>query len=114
MAAMTTALIQRSDERNARVWEVTGHTVQKPKLMLQKRVEPKGNQSVAEDEVMVLFGAADSTGVILPTKTAISAKIRRSTNAVVADTDAAIALFREFVASDEFAAVMNSQRYIEA
>lgn len=114
MPTLATTLTEYSDEANSRIYTVSGHTVAKPKLVLQKRKvgTPGGASSV--DDIQVVFGAADANGVILPGRVAFAVSVRRPVEAAAADTDAALAVFRDIVASDEFAAMVNTQNYLKA
>lgn len=105
MAAMTTVLTVFSQG----TYTTSGHTVQKPKLVLQKRRVPTGNQVVAEDVITVLHGAEDSNGVILDSKVAFSASVRRHKDAIAADVAAALVIFRDIVAGDEFGNTVDTQ-----
>lgn len=112
MAAMTTALTEFSDNGNSRTYTSTGHVASKPKLVLQRRRVPSGNQTVLEDTVTVLHGAEDSNGDVLESKVSFSVTIRRPLSAIGADVDAALAVFRDIVAGDEFGNTIDTQEYL--
>lgn len=112
MAAMTTALTEFSDKENQRTYTYTGHTVQDPRLVLQRRKVPVGSQVVAEDVVTVLSGTEDADGAILPQRVTFSATIRRPINGAAADVTSALAIFRDIVAGDEFTSVVTGQNYL--
>lgn len=113
MAAMTTALTVFSDKENARTYTYTGHSVQKPKKVLQRRKEPGVNQEIIEDQVTVYNGAEDSSGGYLDPRITFTVTIRRSKNAIAADVSAALATFRDIVAGDEFTAVTTGSAYLK-
>lgn len=113
MAAMTTTLVQFSDKENSRLWTAPSHTAQKPKYVKQRRRLANGNQTVLEDWVTVSFGAEDSDGTVLDTPSMIEIHYRRDKRAIAADNTAVLTLAREFLASDEAAAVFTGQLYIE-
>lgn len=114
MPALAIPLVEYSDESNSRTYTTTGHTVAKPRMVLQKRKigSPGGASSV--DNIQVVYGASDAVGAVLPSRIAFEVVIRRPVEAIAADTDAALATFRGIVGSDEFAAVVTTQNYIKA
>jgi hypothetical protein len=114
MAAMTTALTEFSDNGDSRTYTYTGHTVLSPKIVIQKRRVPSGNQTVAEDSVNVLVATKDVANVVLPQKVSFSVTVRRPINGTAADVTAALATFRDVIAGDEFAATVNSQGWLKA
>lgn len=114
MPALATSLTEYSDESNSRTYTVSGHTVAKPKLVLQKRKVGTPGAASSVDDLQVIFGAADASGAILPGRIAFTISVRRPVEAVSADTAAALAVVRDIVASDEFAAMVNTQNYIKA
>lgn len=112
MAAMLTSLTEFSDNGNSRTSTTTGHVATKPKLVIQKRKVPTGNQTVLEDDVNVVHGAEDSDGVVLPQKVSFHVVCRRSVNAISTDVDAALAVFRDVVAGDEFGNMVSTQEWL--
>lgn len=113
MAAMTTVLTEFSTLGDSRTYTAPSHVVTKPVLVLQKRKVPVGNQVVAEDVITHLQGTVDSAGATLPQKVSFSCTVRRPVDGIAADVTAALALFREIIASDEFTAVVNTQNYVK-
>lgn len=112
MAAMTTVLTEFSDQENSRVWTEAGHSASKQKKTLQRRKVPTGNQTVLEDQVMVLHTAEDSGGEILPSNISFAVTIRRPMSATTAGVNAALATFRDIIAGDEFGDVVSEQKYL--
>lgn len=114
MAAMTTTLTEFSDKENSRTYVVDGasHTASKPRMILQQRKVPGANQSIIEDEVSVLYGTTDADSNILDSRVLISAKVRRPKEGDAADMTAALAVFRDVVAGDEFTAVTTGSYYL--
>lgn len=112
MAAMTTALTEFSDKENERTYIYTGHTVQKPKMVLQRRKVPVGNQIIAEDTVTVLSGCEDADGVVLGSRVLFTMTCRRPSTAIAADVSAALVVARDIFASDEWTAVTTGQNYL--
>lgn len=109
MAAMSTALTEFSRQGNSSTFTVTGHTAVKPKLVLQKRRVPVGADGVAEDEITVLYGTEDADSALLKSRVMFSAKVRRPVNGAAADVTAALAVFRDVVAGDEFGNTVDTQ-----
>lgn len=115
MAAMSTALTQFATNGDSRTWTTSGHTVSKPKLVIQKRRVPAGNQTVQETNISVVQAALAPDGTVLPSKVTFAATIRypidiKSGETTVADT---LAIFRDMVAGDEFAATVTSQNFLK-
>lgn len=113
MASFATVISEFSDSENRRTYAVTGHTVQKPKLVVQKRSVPKTTTSVGESQLMVVYGTLDATGVPIASKVVFQASVRYPANGLSADISAALAVFRDLVASDEFTNLVNSQGYVK-
>lgn len=112
MAAMTTALELFQSNGNSTTYLVSNaHTVQRPRLVIQRRRVPTGNQVVSESQVSVVYGTIDSDGLPIPQKVTFTAIIKQPINIKSGETDvaAALALFREFVASDEMSDVVTKQ-----
>lgn len=112
MAAMTTALTEFADNGNSRTYTTTGHTAQEPELVLQKRRVPSTNQTVLEDTITVLHSTEDSDGVILPQKVSFSVTVKRPIAGIAADVTAALAIFRDIVAGDEFTNTVDTQEFL--
>jgi len=106
VAAMTTVLEARSPGAE---YTAPSHTISKPVLVLQSRKTPSANGVIAEDVVSVLHGTVDSNGDALPQKVLFSATVRRPYTGATADRDAALTLFREIVASDNFTDIVTGQ-----
>jgi len=112
MAAMTTALTEFSDKENSRTYTYAGHTVVKPHLVLQKRKVPAINQVMVEDIVTVLSGTEDAAGDDLDNRITMTATVRRPKDAIAADVDAALVIFRDVIAGDEFGNTVDTQEYL--
>lgn len=112
MADMTTTLYDYSDNGNSRNFRLSGHTVQKPQLVLQRRKAPTGEQTIAEDEVTVYYGTENSDGDLLSGRIMLSVKLRRPIDGIAADLDAAVVVLRDFVASDQLEGCLDSQSWL--
>lgn len=113
MASFTTTISEFSDQENRRTYSVSGHTVQKPTLVIQKRKVPANSEGVATSNLQVVYGTTDSDSVPLSSKVVFSADVRYPANGTSTDVDAALVVFRDFVASDEFTALVNAQTYVQ-
>lgn len=113
MPVMATNVTEYSDELNSRTYTITGHTVAKPKLLLQKRKVGSIGGASCTDTIDVVFGTQDAAGTILPGRITFGITIRRPVEAIAADVTAALAVLKDVVGSDEFANVVNTQNYLK-
>lgn len=113
MASFTTSITEFSDKENNRTYMVSGHTVQAPRLLIQKRRVPTTLKGVAETHLMVVYGTEDAEGNPLASKVVFDAGVRYPADGQSDDVTAALAVFRDFVASDEFTAMVTSQAYVQ-
>jgi hypothetical protein len=112
MAAMTTVLKEFNDLNNKRVFTTPTHTTSKPAFMTQSRKALTPASTVSEDEMAVSLACEDADGAVLPTNALFSVRVRKHLSAISGDIAAAKALFREFVASDEFDVMVDQSNYI--
>jgi hypothetical protein len=109
MAAMSTALTEFSNYGDSFTYTTSGHTSSKPKLVLQKRKVPSGDQVVQESTVSVVQATENDSSEILPQKVTFSVTVRYPTSGQSTDVDAVLAIFRDVIAGDEFANVVDTQ-----
>lgn len=88
----------------------------KPKLVIQKRIVPVGNQVMAEFEFSVVSAVLDSDGGIASQKVSAGAKFRYPITGVdptdLSSTQTEVlTAIRDAVASDEFAASVLSLNF---
>lgn len=114
MAAMTTALTEFADNGNSRTSTLAGHTAIKPRLVIEKRQVPTGDKSNLTYQVDVIYATVDAEGLILSSKVAFSAQVRYPVQGAAADIDAALAVFRDIIAGDEFASSVSTQGWLSA
>lgn len=114
MATITTALTEFADQGNSRTYTVSGHTVQLPRLIIQRRKVPVDQDASGESKISVIRGTVDAAGVPLASKIAIDVSVRYPVKGLAADITAVLALAREVVASDEFAAMVTTQNWVKA
>jgi hypothetical protein len=113
MTAIATVLTEFSDKENNRTYSIAGHTVQAPRLLIQKRKVPATAGAVSESNLQVVYGTTDADGMPLLSKVGMSANVRYPANGQDTDIDAALVVFRDLVASDEFTAMVHSQNYVK-
>lgn len=112
MAAMTTVLEEFSDKENSRVYILSTHAAGKPARVIQRRKVPSGNQVVMEDTVIVQLATEDANGVVMPQRVSFNITVARPIGHESAIMTSALATFRDIVAGDEFADVVNKQAYL--
>lgn len=112
MAAMTTALTEFRDSGDSRTYTYTGHTAVEPRLVIQRRKVATTATGVMEDTIQVLSSTEDSNGDLLSSKVLFEAKVRRPANGIAGDLTAALAIFRDIVAGDEFTNTVNTQEWL--
>jgi hypothetical protein len=113
MASFATTITEFSDKENNRTYMVSGHTVQAPRLVIQKRKVPTTSIGIAESRLMVVYGTVDAEDNPLASKVVFESSVRYPANGQSSDVTAALAVFRDFVASDEFTAMVDSQAYVQ-
>jgi hypothetical protein len=112
MAGMTTVLTEFSDNGNSRTSTYTGHTALEPRLVIEKRRVPEGNQTMIEYSAKVVSSTEDSDGAILDSKVAFEASVRYPKLGQSSDVTAALAIFRDIIAGDEFGNSVSTQEYL--
>jgi hypothetical protein len=112
MAALATLRERYGSTLTTEQYELPGHTVQKPRLFLQKRTVAPSPTSVAQHTASVIQGTEDADGNIIAPKIVIGCNARVPVQVLDSDTDLAVADFRAFVASDEFVDFVKSQSWI--
>lgn len=113
MAGMSTALTHFATEGDSRTWTTSTHTVSKPRLVIQKRKVPVGNQVVAETTVSVIHATVDAASAILPQKVSFSVTFRQPITGAGADVTSALAIFRDIIAGDEFGTLVTTQNFLK-
>jgi hypothetical protein len=113
MAAMSTVITVFADQGNARTYTVAGHTVQKPRLINQRRKVAVGNQLQQEMSSSVVYATTDASTAVIPERISFNAVVRYPITGLAGDVTAALAVFRDMVASDEFTAMVTSQNFLK-
>lgn len=112
MAAMTTVLTEFSNNGNSRTSITENHTALAPKLVIEKRRVPEGNQSVAEYSCKVVHATEDGEGNVLSQKVSLEVVARYPLLGQSTDVDAALVILRDIIAGDEFAASIATQGWL--
>jgi hypothetical protein len=112
MAAMTTVLTEFSNNGNSRTSTVTGHTAVEPHLVIEKRRVPDGNQIMVEYSAKVVYATTDADNAVMAQKIAFEASVRYPVLGQSADITAALAVFRDIVAGDEFGNSVDTQEWL--
>jgi hypothetical protein len=112
MAAMTTALTEFSNIGNSRTSTLDGHTAVSPRLVIEKRRVPEGNQTMVEFSFKVVYATEDSDGDVLANKVSFEAIARYPVAGLAADVEAALAIFADVIAGDEFANSIDTQEWL--
>lgn len=112
MVAMTTTLTEFATLGDSRTYTTSGHVLGKPKLVIQKRRVPSGKQTIAETTISVIHGTEDAAGEMLPGKVSFAVVVRTPIDGIAADVSAALAIFRDVVANDEFGNSVTTQEFL--
>lgn len=112
MAAMTTVLTEFSNNGNSRTSTTSGHTAVSPKLVIEKRRVPEGNQTVSEYSCKVVHATEDVDGLVLSNKVSFEVIGRFPLLGQAADVTAALAILRDVVAGDEFGNSITTQEWM--
>jgi len=112
MAGMTSVLTEFATQGNSRTSTLVGHTALKPKLVIEKRRVPEGNQSTAEYSGKIIIATDDAADLVLPQKVSIEVIVRYPLLGQSSDIAAALAFLRDIVAGDEFANSVTTQEWL--
>lgn len=112
MAGMTTVLTEFSNNGNSRTSTYTPHTAVEPRLVIEKRRVPEQNQSQIEYSVKVVSSTEDAAGVILSEKVSFECIVRYPKLGLAADIAAALVVFRDIIAGDEFGNSVTTQEFL--
>jgi phage-related protein len=111
MASMSTVLTNFRNFGDSATYTYGSHTASEPRLVIQRRVVPQGNQIVAESTLQVVSSTEDADGELLASRVLFEAKARTPITGIEADVDAALVVFRDIVASDEFTNFVKTQEW---
>ena len=113
MTAMSTSVTEFADNGNSRSYTLSGHTAMKPRMLLQRRKVATQEGAVAEDQFSVLYGTTDSTSAPMRSRVLFTATFRRPVGCSSADITAALTVFRDVIAGDEFGATVSTQNWLK-
>lgn len=109
MAGMTTELKEFSQNGNSVTYMTASHALDKVELVLLSRRVPAGNQTVARSSVTVLQGTVDDNGLPMASKISLGVTIAIPLGGQSADVSSALTILRDYVASDDFQALIDNQ-----
>lgn len=112
MAVMTTVLTEFSTSGNSRTSTITGHTASLPKLVIEKRRVPEGNQTMVEYSFKVVEATQDADSITLAQKVSFEGTVRYPLLGDSTDVTAALAVFRDIIAGDEFGNSVTTQEWL--
>jgi len=112
MAAMTTVLTEFANNGNSRTSTLSGHTAVSPRLVIEKRRVPEGNQTMIEYSFKVVYATEDDDGEILSNKVSFETVVRYPVLGQSADVAAALAIIVDIIAGDEFANSVSTQEWL--
>lgn len=116
MASLSATLTEFSEQANSKTYTTSGHTASKPKLVIEKRTVPVGNQVMADFSVSIIQAVNGADSVVHPQKVSYELKVRYPIDADPTDLssvqDAALVLLKDFAASDEFGASHKTQNWV--
>lgn len=112
MAAMSTVLTEFSTNGNSRTSQLSGHTAVSPRLVIEKRRVPEGNQTMVEQSVKVVYATQDSEGAVLANKVTFEIVGRYPLMGTYTDVTAALAIAADIIGGDEFASSMSTQGWL--
>lgn len=112
MAGMTTVLTEFSTNGNSRTSTTSGHSTTQPKVVIEKRRVPEGNQTMAEYSVKVVHATTDADSAVLPNKVSFECIFREPVLGDSADVAAALVIFRDIIAGDEFQNSVGTQEWL--
>lgn len=118
MASLSATLTEFADNGNSRTYTSSGHAASKPKLVIEKRQVPVGDQTMAEFSASVVQAVNGADGGIAAQRVAYTVSVRYPTLSADATDlssvqDACLVLLRDIVASDEFGVSHKTQNWVE-
>jgi hypothetical protein len=112
MAGMTTVLTEFSTVENSRTSTLSGHTAALPKIVIEKRRVPTGNQVMAEFSTKVVYATQDANSETLQEKVSHEVITRYPINGTYTDVTGALAIIRDILAGDEYANSVETQEFL--
>jgi hypothetical protein len=110
MASFTTGIEELTKNGGSSTFVVSStHSNSEPRLVLTKRKFADGGRTSYESYLGVVNGLIDADDKPIQEKLALSTTARVPVVATGTEVDEALATFRDFVASDEFTALVKTQ-----
>lgn len=109
---MTTVLTEFANNGNSRTSTLTGHTAAKPKLVIEKRRVPEGNQTMIEYGAKLVIATEDDDGLVLQNKVSFEVVCRYPVLGQSTDVTAALAILADVISGDEFANSVSTQEWL--
>lgn len=113
MAAMTTVLTEFANNGNSRTSTLTGHTAVSPRLVIEKRRVPEGNQTMVEYGCKVVYATTNADGEVLQNKITFEIVARHPLLGQSADVASALAIISDIVVGDEYANSVSTQEWLD-
>jgi len=113
MAALATVLTEFATSGNSRTSTTAGHTAQRPKLVIERRVVAEGKKTLAESSVKVIHATVDAEGLLLREKVQFEVIVKTPIAGQADDVAAALVIFRDVVQSTEFGATVTTQNWLK-
>lgn len=110
MAVMVTVLHPFSTGEAGVVYDVDSSTSLSPRRLVQKRKVPTGKSVMVENGLTLTWATTDADTLPINEKVAIYVTVRYPKTGQMADVDAALAVMRDIVSSDEFTDVVSTSR----
>jgi hypothetical protein len=112
MAAMSTALTEFSTNGNSRTSTLSGHTVLRPKIVIEKRKVAGPGSRKAEYSFSVVYATEDANSEVLPEKVNMSCTVSIPLYGQSSDVAAVLAVLRDVIAGDEFGNSVDTQEFL--
>lgn len=115
MAVMNTVLTEyaNTNNGNSRTSTLVNHTTVKPRLVIEKRKVATTDDGMNEYAFKVVIATLNAEGLILSQKISFEGIARYPTAGTMTDVTAALAIFRDIVAGDEFAASVPTTNWMK-
>lgn len=113
MPTIATELKSFAENGNVKTYTAPQHSVAEPRLVIQKRSIAASIASVAGTTLKVVFGTSDAAGAPIQQRISLETVARVPVSGSESDVDAAIAVFRDIVASDEFVIAVKQQLWVK-
>ncbi len=106
-------LSEHSTAEDRKVWAVNGHSVTKPKIVIQTRKAPSGvdGNAVQTSTFKVVYGTVDPDSVPMQGKVNVTVEVRYPQGALATDVDEAIDVLQAIVAHAQMDTFADTQTW---